>query len=78
VATARPATPAGLAVARRGGSDPVVSGRNCGGGRRRTAADGVGRCRTAADGGGRRRTAADSGGQSRNVVWQCWVVQKRG
>jgi len=42
VATALPATPAGLAVARRGGSDPVVSGRNCVVGRRRTAADGGG------------------------------------
>jgi len=49
VATALPATPAGLAVARRGGSDPVVSGRNCVGGRRRTAADGGGRWRTAAE-----------------------------
>jgi len=53
VATTFPATPAGLAVARRGGSDPVVSGRNYVGGRRRTATDGGGQRR-------RTQTVADS------------------
>ena len=46
VATALPATPAGLAVARRGGPDPVVSKRNCVGGRRRTTADSGGELQT--------------------------------
>jgi len=49
VATLLPATPAGLAVARRGGPDPVVSGRNCFSGQRRTTADSDGGLQTVAD-----------------------------
>ena len=49
MATVLPATAAGLAVARRGSPDPMVSGRNCVGGRRQTAADSGGGLQTVAD-----------------------------
>ena len=65
--TALPATPAGLAVARRGSSNPVVSGRNCVG-------DGGGRRRTVVDSGGQQRTAAKGCRQWRTVLKCCLTV----
>jgi len=62
VATILPSAPVGLLVARRGGPDPMVSERNCDGGRRQTMAENDKRRRTTADDDGQWEILFDSVG----------------
>jgi len=72
---ALPTTPAGLAVTRRGSPDPVVSGWNCVGGRRRTAANNGGGLQIVADS---VEMLFDSVGKFKNEVKQTWTAADSG